>query len=305
MINSNNVPLEVVFMSNSTESFRDPIKKNRIHFKLPDIWCNAIKHDPMIGIRNIFIVKGFKHPRLKLSYSLLCDETQTVTYQGSDVQTTEETVEVKSENIILEKYFDDDDLIKAFVGKINNRLDKLAFNSVFTTNNGFTQAQLDTIKQEPFLHAHFEYVEDNDVVHHNELVFDSPFNDLDESIRTMTVETDNTTTEKLYYFKFDVTLENQAAQRMFTSKVGTFDSDPVKFVNVWDRNACILYSNISEQCDNNYLGHTRKQPIPQIKYYKLKGSYRSFWVDLYATCDHKAPVILTPEDELFIEAQLI
>ena len=76
MINSNNVPLEVVFMSNSTESFRDPIKKNRIHFKLPDIWCNAIKHDPMIGIRNIFIVKGFKHPRLKLSYSLLCDETQ-------------------------------------------------------------------------------------------------------------------------------------------------------------------------------------------------------------------------------------
>ena len=275
MINSNNVPLEVVFMSNSTESFRDPIKKNRIHFKLPDIWCNAIKHDPMIGIRNIFIVKGFKHPRLKLSYSLLYDEITTIQGQGDQCTTNVETTTIKTEDIILEKYFDDDDLIKAFVGKINNRLDKLAFNDVFTTDNGFTQAQLDTIKQEPFLHAHFEYIADNDVTHHNELVFDSPFNKLDEAVRSIEVETDDETITKtkLYYFKFDVTLENTAAERMFTSKVGTFDESPTKFVNVWDRNACILYSNISEQCDNNYLGHTRKQPIPQIKYYKLKGNY--------------------------------
>ena len=296
-----NVPLEVAFMSNSPDAKRDPIIKNRIHFKLPDNWCNSIANEKSIGIRNIFIAKSFKHPVLKLQCDLMCD-TRT-SYLENPV---DDTAYVFEKEVILEKYFDDETMLKDFVSTISERINDIIVTNVFTADNGFDQTQLDAIKQHPLMTVSFEYTSDASGNHYNRLVFESKFNELPLSTKIATVtDINESITYYKYYVLFNVTTENTDASTMFADKVGHYDNKPICFNNVWDRNSCIVYSNISEECDNGYLGHTRRSQINPIKYYRVKGSNRSFWVDLYATCDHKAPVVLPADDELFIEAQLL
>lgn len=289
-------PLETVFSSNSSKSWRDPLIKNRIHFQFPESWRNAINPNPVIGIRNIFIAKSYKHPSFKVTYTLRYIDNMD---EGNHK-------DVKSGSVIVNKFFDDSTLLKDLMITINQELKTyMKFDEVFTTENNFKEEQLNLISQVSFVFAYFEYTKE----HVLKIVFKSPFNELPDEIRNTKDggEGRPITSDKLYYINFDVTDLNEHAKQMMGVRetVSRVPSTPITYINAWDRNSCIVYSNISEQTDNGYLGHTRKQTLPVIKYYPVNGSNRSFWVDLFATCDHKTPVILPEDDELYIEAQLL
>ena len=303
-----NYPIETAFMSNSSMSWRDPLIPNRIHFKLPEQWYNS-SNNAVIGIRNLFIAKSFKNPIIKFSYDLWKheeDEPSTLVHSGS---------------VVCDKYFDDEILLKDFISsqlnpKLDNldlysKLDEQVVSGGIVTSYGFTAEQIAELLQYPFLTTSFEYVVDPVTgEHYNRFVISSPFNDLPDEKRSYDAINQSTATHYsvTYHIAYKVELMNSDAQAMFINQVGgenSFNRDPIYFNHVWDRNSCILFSNIAEQSDSGYLGHTRRQAIPEIKYYKLNGARNSFWVDLFASCDHKAPVILPGSDELIIEAQLL
>jgi hypothetical protein len=294
----NKYPIETTFMSNSKNAQRDPLIKNIIHFKFPETWSLQVSsHHRVIGIRNMFITKAYTRSIIEFSYKLIL---KSVVKSSLPVYTTVETGMIK-----ISKFFDDSTLLKEYMQKINTKFDSLSFSDIFTPSEGrFTEEQINMINQTPFFEAYFEYVERSNGDHEARVAFTSPFNELSEDFRFYYNE--QSQTAYTYYFEYDVKCVNDDAKTLFgTDKVTISDKGPIYFNNVWDRNACILYSNISEQADSGYLGHTRKYPMSNIKYYEINNNNRSFWIDLFATCDHKAPVILPQKDELFIEVQLI
>ena len=294
------IPIETVFMSNSDKARRDPLIKNRIYYTYPESWCNAIKSNPTIGIRDLFIAKSFKHPVIKISYHLYKQTTVTASASSTIINPP---ISIKNGDVLIDKYFDDEILLKEFVSSINEKLDNVKFNDIFTESNNFIDLQLETINQTKFLESHYEFFINSNDEHCNRLVIESPFNALPSATRTAHVDVSNSYNE--YWLTFDVSEMNDDAQKLLTDKEGCEDRSPIYFNDIWDRNSCIIYSNISEQTDSGYLGHTRKQTIQNIKYYKINSNSRSFWIDLFATCDHKAPVVLPPDDEMIIEAQLL
>ena len=294
----NKYPIETTFMSNSKNSRRDPLIKNRIHFKFPETWCNSIsEQNRVIGIRNMFITKAYSKPEIRLSYIL---QLKSVVGSSQPVYTN-----VKTGVISVSKFFDDSTLLKEFIKKCNTEFDKLSFEDTFVPSEfGFSEDKINMINETPFFQSYFEYVEDNNGEHKARIVFSSPFNELHEEIRGYYIY--DSQTSYTYYFNYDVVCVNDDSISLFeTDKERINEKGPIYFNDIWDRNACILFSNISEHTDDGYLGHTRKQQLTNIKYYEINNNNRTFWVDLFATCDHKAPVILPQKDELFIEAQLL
>jgi hypothetical protein len=293
----NKYPIETTFMSNSKNARRDSLIKNRIHFKFPETWSLQVSPRRIIGIKNMFITKAYMRPIIKLSYVL---KLRSITGSSQPVYTT-----VKTGVLSVSKFFDDSTLLKEYMQKINTKFSALSFSDTFVpSEGGFTVNQIDLINQTHFFEAYFEYIENDNGEHEVRVVFSSPFNELSEVSRGY--YNYDSQTAYTYYFDYDIVCVNNDAISLFgTSKVTAGALGPIYFNNVWDRNACILYSNISEHADNGYLGHTRKYPISNIKYYEINNNNGTFWVDLFATCDHKAPVILPQKDELFIEVQLL
>ncbi len=302
---SRQIPLETVVMSNSDNSWIDPILKNRIHFRFPDSWTNAIGTFPIVGIRDIFITKSFRHAVMKLKYSLSNDDGV-----------------VKTGFIHIEKFFDDETLLKDLVNTLNEKLHSIAFSDEFVeVEGGWTSEQLDVISNTNFITSYFEYVEDpvDKNIHYNRFVIESPFNNLPEATRTksssllissseyhMTFEFIDPTVNTTEYTNNDFNSDAQVLLN-YTSELIRESSEPMYFNKVWDRKSCVINSNISSKTDSSYLGHARQTSLPMIKYYDITSSNKSFWVELYATCDHKAPVYLPSDgkDELYIELQLL
>ena len=301
-MNPNNIPLETAFMSNSDNSWRDPNIKNRIHFTLPNNWVNRVDNKKIIGIRNMFISRAFKHPIITVNFSL---NLRFKTYNPATYSFDITNQEIANRKLRIGKFFDVDSVLKDYIEKINQSFKEIDFiNELkFETEQlpGINPEYYEDVKNARFLATYFEFIKLDSHSHNLRLVINSPFNDLPEEKRSyITNDTTNT-----YYVNYDVILENEDANKLFRDKVGGYDDKVIYFNQLWDLNSCILYSNLSDECDNGYLGHTRRYPlIPSIKHYVVNNNMRSFWVDLFATCDHKAPVVLPEDDELIIEAQL-
>lgn len=296
----NQIPLETVFMSNSSNSHRDPIHKNRIHFTFPDSWTNLNSKEAIVGIRDIYICKTYRHPEIELKYTLkfmsMQDSPQVIT-------------NVKSGQVRYDKFFDDQTLLKDFISGFRSVMkSQIKFDDVFTLSNDFIEEQITEINKVDFLTIYFEFVKDpNTNEHYSRLVINSPFNNLPVTYRTRII-TESASSYR-YFIEFEISSINDDAKILFNYDPSIHKSSNTNIFmnNIWDRNSCILYSNLSYMSDGSFLGHTRKLNLPKLKYYVLNSSNRSFWVDLYSTCDHKSPVYL-PDDnkeELFIEAQLL
>ena len=328
------IPLETVFNSNSPNSWRDPIYKNRIHFKFPDSWTDNISKDSIIGIRSLFITKGYRHFNMDIGYKIHKKFTARFQPNGS---TTD--AEIPSEsgdnyfgggNVNVSKFFDDSTNLKDLINEISESLKavnspvtddegntyKSYFSNLLSGEQHLTTEQLKLIDDNTYIESYFEYV-NNEI----QLVIKTPFNDIEESKRTTIHIEPNYTyinvegtlrVYNVYTIELGLYNVNDDARNIlnFTSEESdTIEStaNPIIRKNIWDRNSCILYSNLSYMSEGSYLGHTRKYDIPKLKYYILTSSNKSFWVDLFATCDHNAPVMLPLDnkDELYIEAQLL
>lgn len=92
---------------------------------------------------------------------------------------------------------------------------------------------------------------------------------------------------------------------------GIFNIDSITSIdelvvhNVWSRHQAYITSSISNETDDNFLGHTssNRQYYP-IKYYRLTSKNKQFWIDIFESRNHSVPIILSNDnkDVLYIEA---
>ena len=291
----NNIPLETAFMSNSSRAWRDPNIKNRIHFRLPDNWVHQISNNSkVIGIRNMFIARSYKHPIIEVTCKLM-QEIYTKGSSSTPPTTTEQ--EVATRRIRIDYFFDYDTELKDYVNHINKMCETIDFSNNFTVKNdnnsaGLTKDAYETLKQLSNVITYYEYLPDsnNNNFNYSRVVFESPFNTELNDIRSYWTINSMTSTEMCitYFNKFDVVLLNEDAESILKNREGTDNEQSIYYNNIWDRNSCIVFSNISEECDNGYLGFTRKQgTIAEIKKYNINDRVNTFWIDLYSSKDRK------------------
>ena len=277
---SRQIPLNALFNSNSLNAYRDPIKQNRFHFKLPNEFIlNNSRNDKIVGITSLYITKGFRF----IDFILKVKQLRIL--RDPSTPSTEEVL--KEDLIRVRKFFDDSILLKDLVISINEEFNLLK--DIHVLVNGNKPIQL--------MHSFFEYSN-----HESVFVIKSPFNEYTEDDRTVN--------NYLYSVEFDFESINDDFKNVINyndKEVRPNKTKPIITKNIWDRNSCILYSSLAQGVDDDYLGHTRKYPLIPIKYFRLKGYNDEFWVDLYATVDHKAPVYLPADDKdaLYIEAILL
>lgn len=283
------IPLNALFNSNSPRAVRDTLKPNRFHFKLPNEFILNGRNDKIVGITNLYITKGFRFIdfKLKVKQERLLLDPRTPT-----------TCELLKEDVIrVRKFFDDSILLKDLVININEEFDTLKDIRVLVNGN----------KPIQLMHSFFEYSNNEGLSApgsetQSVFIIKSPFNDY-------TTE-DRTVNNYLYTVNFSFDFMNDDFKNIinYENREPRISNDlPIITKNIWDRNSCILYSSLAQGVDDDYLGHTRKYPLNHIKYFRLKGYADEFWVDLYATVDHKAPVYLPSDnkDALYIEAILL
>lgn len=288
MITLRQIPQETVFMSKAKTSYQDKLIKNRIHFMFPKNWSTNQNKTNIIGIRSLYITKGYRNAEISIIIAL------------KSIDSTSNEKVLESHTIKIDKFFDDYTLLKDFITKINNNINGIEW----------TNQDAPNFKQDQALRCYFEFIEDtnNTDFHRSRFVIKSPYNDLREDDRT--VETGSGLVEwTTYYIEFQIVSINKDCQQLlnFTDDTREDISQPLYTFDVWDRNSCVLFSNLAYMSEKSFLGHTRKHENKNIKYFELTNNNQSFWVDLFAAVDHKAPVYL-PDDEkeeLYIEAQLL
>ena len=281
------IPQETVFMSKSDTSYQDKLVKNRIHFQFPKNWSTNQNKTNIIGIRSIYITRGYRNAEIGLKVSLKIKDLL------GDIQYEEPYT------ITVDKFFDDYTLLKEFITKINDHIQDITWKK---TPPNYNQA----------LRCYYDFIpdENNTDFHKSRFVIKSPYNDLPEEDRTVdAIGNGGVTTSYIYYFEFEIVSMNDDCTNLLNYSKDTRKdkSQPIYTYDVWDRNSCILFSNLSYMSEKSFLGHTRKYELNGIKYYELTNNNQSFWVDMYAAVDHKAPVYLPKDEkeELYIEAQLL
>ncbi|EAY18540.1 hypothetical protein TVAG_083960 [Trichomonas vaginalis G3] len=268
------VPLTVAF---SSENENVKINGNRITFKLPIDWSVNI-NEKYIGLSNMYITRGFR----KVEFEL-------------EVVVINETQEFK-QTIHIYKYFKDDTTLYECMNDFNE-----IFEKKFNKNALGLNVYLDKLGEEgihpQIIDFHYEFIEQIDDSHTCTFAIYSPFNEVAEKRQSD------------FRIGFKISQYNEDFMNVFNYKPGEERTvlSPIITYNVWDRKQVILYSNIAKGVENEFIGHTRASPLTNIKYYKLSGNNREFWIDMYSTHDHKCPIVL-PEDRkdvFFLEAQLM
>ena len=279
---------ETVFMSNSSNSYVDPLHKERIYFTYPKNWSTNPNKTAIIGIRSLYVTRAFRRCIITLR--------QTLKYKDM----ADDSFDVESHDTTVSKFFKDDTLLQDYIGKINDELSSVTWAD--------TNAPL--LKNNRTLECYYEFYKDNDK-HRSRFIIKSPYNDLPEKDRTLTqTGASGLSDDRLYYIDFEIVACNEDACVVFnyTKPEPQRDLDePIITYDIWDRDACIVYSNIAYMSDHSFLGHTRRYELNTIKYYEINKNNQTFWVDLYSSVDHECPVYLSKDrkDELYIEAVLL
>lgn len=288
MITLRQIPQETVFMSKAETSYQDKLIKNRIHFAFPKNWSTNQNKTNIVGIRSMYITKGYRNAEITVQITL------------NTVDNLSEVQKIESHTIKIDKFFDDYTPLKDFIIKLNEKFRLIEWEHLETPN----------FEQNLALKCYYEFIQDqeNPDFHKSRFVLKSPYNDLPEEDRTVNKGA-GLVEWTTYYFEFQILSVNEDCKQLlkYNGDTRTDDSQPLYTFDVWDRNSCIIFSNLAYMSEKSFLGHTRKHENKNIKYFELTNNNQSFWVDLFAAVDHKAPVYL-PEDgkeELYIEAQLL
>ena len=282
------LPQETVFMSNSTNSYVDPLHPERIYFTFPNNWSTNMNRHAIIGIRSIYVTRAFRRCLLTIRQTL-------------KRKSTTETIDIETHDTTVSKFFKDDTLLQDYVAKINNELSKVTWTDTTAPNFKGTRS----------LECYYEFYKDGDR-HRSRFVITSPYNSLPEDDRKIGEYYPDSGLEddrEIYYIEYSIVSINDDACIIFnydTSGQRELDK-PIVTYDIWDRDSCIVFSNLAYMSDHSFLGHTRRYELNSIKYYEINSTNQTFWVDLYCSVDHQCPVYLSKDnkDELYIEAVLL
>ena len=287
------IPQEVLFKSDSLSTRRDPVKKNRYHFKFPNNWITSAHKEPIVGIRSLYIVPSYKFALISIRAAVYAHD-----YTTPDWHILSETETIISAG----KFMDDNMRLYDFVNQIYINMEEQ-----FKPN-------IKNERKARFLRCFYQYNAINELEHECQFIIKSDYNDLSEDDRTEEVTINDITFDRSYLIDFEIEEINEgartllhfnvdAAGKVIDSRVNT--TKPIITHGLYDYNQCVLHSNLAYMDEDSFLGHTRHYGINPIKYYELKNNNQSFWVDLYAANDHKTAIELNKDDALYIEAQLL
>lgn len=271
----------------------DPNKKNRYHFRYPTNWSSMNMDNFVIGIRDLYITQRFKHLELTIAIHVWVNDTVN--------NTTYEKIDLYHE-LSIDVMFGDAKTLQTITSAITKMAEENSVNF---------KGKIPHIEYRDEIVATHGYADNpNGNGRISTFNIQTYYNDLPEDFRTISELNDDGETFKIYdtySLTFEIVEINDEARKFFhyEGDTRTNQADPIITYNVYDYNSCILYSSLSTIDDDLFLGHTRQYAINPPKYYEVKNSNKSFWVELYATSDHTAPVYLNDGDDLYIEAQLI
>ena len=136
-------------------------------------------------------------------------------------------------------------------------------------------------------------------------------------------ENTDTLIDSLYFMDFKIDFNEKLTDKnypiydfvdVFNIGKEPFQNDPDKyknkwlrrldFLNVWNRKPCCVYSSIAEQSHNHYIGSSDINYTP-IKYFKLKSTDQSFWIELYSPTYCRIPIKLPTNEAFCIEMQFL
>ena len=100
------LPQETVFMSNSSNSFVDPLHKERIYFTFPKNWSTNLTKHAIIGIRSIYVTRAFRRCLITIRLTLKYKDALNNVYVA------------ETHNVKVSKFFKDDTLLQDFIAKI-------------------------------------------------------------------------------------------------------------------------------------------------------------------------------------------
>ena len=293
-MNTHQIPIETVFRTADPHySRQDTNYRNRYYFRFPDNWTNDVNKDAIIGIRSIFTSTANRLVSFTLKYQYyLCDENNN-TIKSFD-----------SHDLLFNKFLDDSMQLKDLASSFYKECQDIKFTPeiIKPSNSDFTPLQLKILTNTTPFDLHYQY--DN---HKCDIHITPNFNYISTAYSGIQYE-GKTRYIKIRYMIYKL---NDDAKKIFNSQEAylntNFTSEETITENIWDRNSIILYSNIANDSDNQYIGHTRKYNYPVIKYYRIPGYTKEFYIDLYSTGDHQCPIYLPSDnkDEIFIEAQLL
>ncbi len=263
------VPQEVVFHTSTAE--KDQHVDNRYWFTFPQQWCNQIDKDSIIGIRNIYLTKHNRHINFNFTV-LLCEYREDGDYDINDCKAKyKSTVNV---------YLDTDDTVKYVCKKFNE-----SYPDNFETEyeaSGFVHEWTDWEVELSYFH------EDGQC----NLLIGRP-----------------TGTDSYYVYDgvsyvYIITVEPLNDETKILMGIDDIKTDFNRvLVPIWSRYQLYLKSSISNEADDQFLGHTRNSQYTPIKYYRLTSDFKKWWIELYDTRDHRCEVILPSDglDEVYIE----
>ena len=307
---SRQIPQEAVFISSDNQSSRrDLIKKNRYHFKFPINWTTSIKQESIVGIRSMYITPRYRTLNLSI----------TIQPYEEDMSGNVTKLDKLEQTVTVHMAFDDNVLLKDFINLINDGVERIMEVEVEGKKwkdylpYGSVEPPIYALYTDSMNHKIDDttLITDDTAGTQSKFVIYNSYNNLKATSRTETDYVDGGigTYSNIYSVSFRIVHWNTDTEQFLNYKFNYDtefkDYDALIAYDVYDYNQCILYSNLADSSENSFLGHTRKYNLSHFKYYEIKNSNQSFWVDLYSTSSHKVPVYLPEGDEFYIEAQLL
>lgn len=260
------VPQEIIF--SSLKAKKDQVIPNRYHFRFPEQWSNQLDKDAIIGIRSCYMVKQNRYLVFNLNVKVYSIDNETQeridwlkVYSKQHVWLEANETMEKIPKILEEFWFVNVEGY-LFYETLSDESKELLFNKDLI-DCWFLDGKL-FFGRLP--HKNKLIIEDkdgNEYECHLEIILE-PINDDAKNI---------------------LNLESQ---------ISSID-DELVLDNIYSRHQLYLTSSISNDTEDNFLGHTKKSMYIPIKYYRLTSESKSFWVDLWDTRNHSVKIEL-PKD---------
>ena len=276
------VPIEILFSTEDTNHCkRDQIKKNRFWFEFPERWANQGDKDAIIGIRDIYLCRRSAPLIFDLEISVVDTETQKSWYKASGRHRI---------------WIGGNDTLNRFIEEFNLKW----FDNMKIVESSDAEAYQNTWNNK-LIECYYYYDEDKckmfigrpcampEIVEYKDSLGTTHYGNVHLTINNFNSD-------------FTALFGEPPHEDGMGNKVWS-DLYCIEF-NCWSRHQLYITSSISSDDFNGFLGHSRAGSFTPLKYFRITSKTKRFWIDLYETRDHAAPVELPRDgrDVLTIEA---
>ena len=279
------VPEEITLMLSDAE--QDAKIPNRYWFDFPNQWANQPNKDPIIGIRSIYTTKTNRFIKYNYKITLFYlgiinndDEDSPLDEMGDFPEEFDEDDDLETTRHVdiiegtMTHWLEGSDTIRYLTEKFNDETSGWLANGTQTTNTTHHTWQQKEIQ------AYYGYDRKE---HKTYLYFGRGI------LESRYYKVNHNETEYKYAYEIEITPLSDDAKALFGFDSTKFSFDRVN-IPVWSRYNCLVKSSIATNDKNNILGHTRNDPYTPLKYYRLTGGLKRFWIELYETRYHESPV---------------